>query len=153
MEYLISNRSEFPTQGSMTLRSTICFDIGEDGIEALPVTSPTWKRQSPLRWVCLVLQGDWRPQDGLWGNLYKLIPGSEYIYSNIGFLLLGMIVEQQSGQPLIEFLREGVFGPIGILDCQLIHGPNFSDRARSKGALVQPSRASFAQRILPSIRR
>ena len=60
------------------------------------------------------------------GQPLQVDPGSEYIYSNIGFLLLGMIVEQESGQPLIEFLREGVFGPIGILDCQLIHGRTFA---------------------------
>jgi len=41
-------------------------------------------------------------------------PSSEYAYSNIGFLVLGMIVEEVSGMALIDFIHERVLGPLGV---------------------------------------
>ncbi len=39
-------------------------------------------------------------------------PGSKYHYSNTGFALLAMIVEQRSGQTFATFLRENIFTPL-----------------------------------------
>jgi len=39
-------------------------------------------------------------------------PGSERHYSNIGYLLLGLILEQESGQDYMTYVRRNVFGPI-----------------------------------------
>lgn len=41
-------------------------------------------------------------------------PGSEYLYSNTGFTLLGVIVERVSGQSLAEFTRRRLFEPLGM---------------------------------------
>lgn len=41
-------------------------------------------------------------------------PGTERIYSDVGFLILGQIVEKVSGQYLKEYLEEFVFGPLGM---------------------------------------
>lgn len=41
-------------------------------------------------------------------------PGSRFLYSNTGFLLLGRVVERVSGQPLGAFLAEHVLGPAGM---------------------------------------
>jgi len=41
-------------------------------------------------------------------------PGSRWKYSNSNYLLLGLVVEQVSGQPLAEFLRENIFGPLQL---------------------------------------
>jgi CubicO group peptidase (beta-lactamase class C family) len=41
-------------------------------------------------------------------------PGSEYLYSNSGYLLLANIVRRASGQSLREFLEERVFDPLGM---------------------------------------
>jgi len=41
-------------------------------------------------------------------------PGTQYQYSNTGYVIAGAIVEQVAGQPLFEFLRQHVFGPLGI---------------------------------------
>ncbi len=40
-------------------------------------------------------------------------PGSTYAYSNIGYMLLGMIIEKTSGQSYQEYLQENVIGPSG----------------------------------------
>lgn len=46
-------------------------------------------------------------------------PGSRFLYSNSNFMLLGLIVERQSGQTLEAFLQERIFGPLGMRDTRL----------------------------------
>ena len=41
-------------------------------------------------------------------------PGSEYLYSNAGYFLLGEIVARVSGQSLREFAETGFFAPLGM---------------------------------------
>lgn len=41
-------------------------------------------------------------------------PGTEYLYSNSGYLLLAHLVERVSGQPLKEFAAANIFGPLGM---------------------------------------
>jgi CubicO group peptidase (beta-lactamase class C family) len=41
-------------------------------------------------------------------------PGSRYLYSNTGFLLLGLIVERISGEALPAFLERRIFAPLGM---------------------------------------
>lgn len=41
-------------------------------------------------------------------------PGSRVVYSDIGFILLGEIVREVTGQKLNEFARERVFEPLGM---------------------------------------
>ena len=48
-------------------------------------------------------------------------PGTKWAYSNHGFATLGQIVEDVSGLPLDRYLREHVFGPLGME--QLRPGP------------------------------
>lgn len=45
-------------------------------------------------------------------------PGQEYLYSNTGYFLLGVIVKRASGQPLREFAQERIFGPLGMRHTQ-----------------------------------
>lgn len=42
-------------------------------------------------------------------------PGSQWAYSNYGFVLLGLVVEKVSGVPYYEYVREHVFQPAGML--------------------------------------
>lgn len=41
-------------------------------------------------------------------------PGTRFLYSNSGFMLLGRVVERVSGQPLGTFLEERILGPLGM---------------------------------------
>jgi CubicO group peptidase (beta-lactamase class C family) len=41
-------------------------------------------------------------------------PGSEYLYSNSGFFLLGVIVKRTSGKSLREYAQEHIFAPLGM---------------------------------------
>lgn len=44
----------------------------------------------------------------------KLKPGERWWYSNLGFQLLALLVERQSGEALPEYLDSHVFGPAGM---------------------------------------
>ena len=42
-------------------------------------------------------------------------PGSQWKYSNYGFLLLGVIVEKVSGQSYYDYVRDHIFKPAGMI--------------------------------------
>jgi len=76
-------------------------------------------------------------------------PGEAYRYSNLGFVLLALIVERVSGVAFDEFLEENIFGPIGLertrvlslMDAPSI--PNFAAgyrRADDGGLVADPIR-------------
>ncbi len=41
-------------------------------------------------------------------------PGTDFGYSNSGYVLLGLIIEAASGQTYAEYLRESIFQPLGM---------------------------------------
>jgi CubicO group peptidase (beta-lactamase class C family) len=55
-------------------------------------------------------------------------PGTRWAYSNHGFATVGQIVEDVSGLPLDRYLREHVFGPLGMESTDLVR----SERVRSR---------------------
>jgi CubicO group peptidase (beta-lactamase class C family) len=50
---------------------------------------------------------------------YDFDPGTGWSYSNSGYLLLGIVVEKGSGQPLAQVLRTRIFEPLGLRDTRL----------------------------------
>jgi CubicO group peptidase (beta-lactamase class C family) len=46
--------------------------------------------------------------------LYRLPPGTDWLYSNSGFTLLSIVVEQLSGMPFGTFCAQHLFGPAGM---------------------------------------
>jgi CubicO group peptidase (beta-lactamase class C family) len=57
-------------------------------------------------------------------------PGSEYAYSNVGYSLLGIIIEQVGNQSYESFLRAHLFDPSGLDETgyMLVKGSSFQDR-------------------------
>jgi CubicO group peptidase (beta-lactamase class C family) len=41
-------------------------------------------------------------------------PGSKWQYSNTNYVIAGVIIEKVSGKPLLQFLQEKVFAPLGM---------------------------------------
>lgn len=60
--------------------------------------------------------GDQAYLDRLMTESLQFSPGSGYAYSNTGYSLLAMIVEQVTGQSYEEFLREELLLPAGMKD-------------------------------------
>ncbi|SEN20650.1 CubicO group peptidase, beta-lactamase class C family [Sphingomonas gellani] len=54
-------------------------------------------------------------------------PGTQWQYSNTGYVVAGMIVEKVAGEPLLAFLQKRVFKPLGMkaMDQDLAVGPRY----------------------------
>jgi len=65
-------------------------------------------------------------------------PGSAYVYSDLGAITLGLMVERVTGQTLDVFLHERVFGPLGMTNT--FFRPADSLKARVAPTEVSPPR-------------
>jgi len=81
------------------------------------------------------LFGGWFPEEPGTENLQQLYPllegrpaaaepGRLFSYSNIGFSLLGMMVEEVSGQAYEDFIRGRIFTPAGMTHSAVYPGEN-----------------------------
>jgi CubicO group peptidase (beta-lactamase class C family) len=46
-------------------------------------------------------------------------PGSQWIYSNFGYCILGRVIEQVTGQPYAAYVQANILGPCGISGMQI----------------------------------
>jgi len=60
------------------------------------------------------------------GQPLQTAPGTEYIYSNIGYLVLGLIVEERSRMPVQDYIQSHVLDPIGVPDSEHQAGRTFA---------------------------
>lgn len=52
---------------------------------------------------------------GLYGNrALEFEPGSQFRYSNYGYLLLGLLIEKVSGQSYYDYVQEHIYAPAGM---------------------------------------
>src|SRR5215210_2987220 len=94
----------------------------------LPAGRDIWRiAQTPLEARALVLNTN------LEGR-----PGAQYIYSDLGADVLGLIVEVVAGEPLDKFLTRRVFEPLGMNET--FYRPNDSLRYRIAPTEVTPPR-------------
>jgi CubicO group peptidase (beta-lactamase class C family) len=54
--------------------------------------------------------------DAVRGLPLKSAPGSKFEYNNLGYFLLGAIIEKVSGQTYAEFLHDHILGPLNMKD-------------------------------------
>lgn len=46
-------------------------------------------------------------------------PGTTYAYSNFGYLLLGLIIEEATGQDYTAYIQDQLFAPLGVSDTEI----------------------------------
>lgn len=56
------------------------------------------------------------------------IPGKRFLYSDLGFMLLGKLVERVSGQSLAQYDVEHVFAPLGMRDTRYLPPADWKSR-------------------------
>jgi len=68
----------------------------------------------------LDLEADWLGYDEALRRAYAEPPqapaGERFVYSDIGFIVLGELVAEVSGRPLQQFVTERILGPLGMRD-------------------------------------
>ncbi|MFK8057679.1 MAG: serine hydrolase domain-containing protein [Saprospiraceae bacterium] len=62
------------------------------------------------------------------GKELKFTPGSQFSYSNIGFTLLGHIIEQQSEMAYHQYIQTQILEPLGM-NSSFIHTPEYAHSA------------------------
>lgn len=66
-------------------------------------------------------------------NIYKLKtiyePGTRFVYSDVGFILLDDLIERQSGLAVDAFARERIFAPLGMRETGFLPAPPLQARA------------------------
>ncbi|MCY2966848.1 MAG: serine hydrolase [Planctomycetota bacterium] len=80
-----------------------------------------------------------------WRRIANLAPraplGEKFQYSDVGFLVLGKVVERVSGKTLDEFTRDEIFRPLGMNETGYLPGAALRERAapatQRDGAWIQ----------------
>lgn len=60
-------------------------------------------------------------------------PGSEYRYSNSGYVLLSLLIEKVSKQPFSVYMRENIFAPAGMVNTLVLDNPSTEIGGLAKG--------------------
>ncbi|MER7442585.1 serine hydrolase domain-containing protein [Micromonospora avicenniae] len=55
-------------------------------------------------------------------------PGSRYVYSDLGLIALGVLVERVAGRPLADLVRDGVTAPLGMNETGYNPAPQLRSR-------------------------
>ena len=55
-------------------------------------------------------------------------PGSRFVYSDIGMIVLGEVIRRVSGEPLDDFAAKNIFVPLGMKDTGFRRSGPSSDR-------------------------
>jgi CubicO group peptidase (beta-lactamase class C family) len=110
-----------PAERSITVEDLLTFRLGFGSIMGPPGRYPIQAAEAELG--LMTLGPAWPPPPfdsdewiARFGSLPLLDqPGAAWRY-NTGAQVLGVLLERASGQPLEDFLRERLFGPLGMVD-------------------------------------
>lgn len=105
-------------------------------LEELPaaLSSPTITVERLLRHSAGLVSGvdampdQWAQVGAFRGVISNAEPGEFFHYSNLGYILLGLMVERVSGRRLVDLVGERILDPIGATDS--IARVTFADRRR-----------------------
>ncbi|MFE0452910.1 serine hydrolase domain-containing protein [Streptomyces sp. NPDC058914] len=65
--------------------------------------------------------------DYAFGHPVLFPPGEKFSYSNTNLILLGLVVEKISGQPLGDYIQEHIIDPVGLEDTLFPKGAEFPE--------------------------
>lgn len=74
-------------------------------------------------------------------------PGTSYAYSNVGFMILGRVIERITGLTYEEYVQKNILEPVGITDME-IGGNTLEERKENEAKYDSPSAytRNFARR-------
>jgi len=90
--------------GDITIRMLLSHTSGYEDYAPQDYMIPEWTRQVTPQ----TLMREWA------GRPLDFEPGTRWQYSNTNFVVAGAIFEKVAGQPLVAFLRERIFRPLGM---------------------------------------
>lgn len=94
----------FTRANEVTLRNLMTMTSGYEDFAPQDYIIPAWR--NPIAPLANVTQWATKPLD--------FAPGADWQYSNTNYVILGLIVQKVSGQPLMQFIRENVLDPLHL---------------------------------------
>jgi len=113
-------------KGSVTFRQLLCHSSGLSAHRNFFLEVARMEQAGRINFVASRGSREW-----VYDQVHREKPeapaGSRAIYSDLGFMILGQIVETISGQTLDRFCRTRIFGPLGLralsfIDLTLVRG-------------------------------
>jgi CubicO group peptidase (beta-lactamase class C family) len=95
---------ELTRANEVTLRNLMTMTSGYEDFAPQDYIIPAWRK--PVDPLTNVREWAKKPLD--------FEPGTDWQYSNTNYVLLGLIVQKVSGEPLYKFIRERVLGPLKL---------------------------------------
>ncbi|WP_417850782.1 serine hydrolase domain-containing protein [Thalassoglobus sp.] len=71
----------------------------------------------------------------------RAAPGEKFMYTDVGFIVLGEIIERLSGQTQDEFTRKNIFGPLGMMET----GYTPAEPLKERSAVTQERNETWMQ--------
>ncbi len=75
-------------------------------------------------------------------------PGTKHLYSDLGFILLGEVVERLSGMPLDRFCQDEIFAPMGLDSTFFVDLSRFAPEPRPGAVVAATEDCPWRGRIL-----
>ena len=94
-----------PRHAEVTIRQLLLHTSGTPDVEDYQWDKPGYDENALRRWVV-----EESPRDLLFD------PGSDRQYSNVGYEILGLVIEQVSGESFENFMKQSIFDPLGMTD-------------------------------------
>jgi uncharacterized protein YbbC (DUF1343 family)/CubicO group peptidase (beta-lactamase class C family) len=91
-------------------------------------------------------QGHWHYLDYIEAEGLQYEPGTQSVYSDLGVILLGEILERITGEPLDAFAKRRVFEPLGLADTG--YCPDVRHQARTAPTEIDPDRGGLLQGVV-----
>ena len=104
--------ANFPYSEDITVRQLLTHTAG--------IPNP-----NPLPWIHLVKEHQEFDRDVFFNPIFekhnkvKSIPNKKFAYSNLGYVLLGQLIEQVSHMKYEDYMKEHVFEPLGLKQAEL----------------------------------
>jgi len=78
----------------------------------------------------------------------EYLPGSQSLYSDLGFMLLGVIIERCAGMPLAAYCRQRIYEPLGITSLSFISVDTVKAAFQDPAEIVPTEWDCWRQRLL-----
>ena len=104
----------------------------------------------PLSWIHLINENKTFDRDQFFSDVFsknnrtKARPNEKYAYSNLGYVLLGQLIEKVSGTKYEEYIQNSIIKPLAIEKSEL----GFEIHDRSNHAIGYHKRVSFSGLLL-----
>lgn len=137
-----------PRLATITVEQLLVHAGGWDSTKSFDPQYLPWSRMAA---ATLGLEDPARPETiirYMLGVPLDFDPGTESVYSNFGFNVLGRVIEQVSGQSYADYVRARVLGPAGIRDMTLGKS-RASERADREVRYYGPPGQTWRESVFP----